>query len=368
MKKNRLLLILTLLFAAVVTLAACGNGEDETLEDTDENTTEDSAEENDFSVAMVTDVGGVDDRSFNQSSWEGLTAFGEEHGLTEGQDYNYAQSDQDADFMPNLNRLVQQDFNLIFGVGFKLEDAIRDVAAQNPDKYFAIVDAVVEADNVASITFAEEQGSFLAGVAAALKTESDQIGFIGGEESGLIKRFESGFVAGAHAVNPDIQVNTDYAESFNDESRGRAMASNMYSSGIDVIYHASGATGNGVFAEAKDIINSNPDAGVWVIGVDRDQYEEGQIGDENVTLTSMIKRVDVAVQTVSNQALSGEFPGGEILTFGIEEEGIGLADTNEAAFTDEIAEAVEEWKQKILSGEIVVPQTDDELEEFIQSL
>lgn len=357
-------------------LGACGTSDDEdtsddnATEDTDtgEDTEDDTEEDTDFSVAMVTDVGGVDDRSFNQSAWEGIVAFGEEHGLNEGETYGYAQSDQDADFLPNLNRLVQQDYDLIFGVGFKLQAAIEEIAGQNPDTYFSIIDSVVDAENVASITFAEEQGSFLVGVAAALKTETNHVGFVGGEESGLIKRFETGFVAGVKSVNPDIKVEIDYAESFADASRGRAIASNMYSSGVDVIYHASGDTGNGVFSEAKDIINSNPDAGVWVIGVDRDQYDEGQIGDNNVTLTSMIKRVDVSVQLLANQAMTGEFPGGEILTFGIEDDAIGVADTNEAAYTADIAEAVEEWKQLILAGDVVVPETDEELAAYLEAL
>jgi basic membrane protein A len=373
LKKNQLFLILALLLATVMVLGACGTSDDE--DTSDDNATEDTDSTDldeegsaDFSVAMVTDVGGVDDRSFNQSAWEGIVAFGEEHGLVEKEDYDYAQSDQDADFLPNLNRLVQQDYDLVFGVGFKLQAAIEEIAAQNPDTYFSIIDSVVDADNVASITFAEEQGSFLVGVAAALKTETNHVGFVGGEESGLIKRFETGFVAGVKSVNPDIKVDIDYAESFADASRGRAIASNMYSSGVDVIYHASGDTGNGVFSEAKDIINSDPDAGVWVIGVDRDQYDEGQIGDKNVTLTSMIKRVDVSVQLLANRALAEDFPGGEILTFGIEDDAIGVADTNEAAYTADIAEAVEEWKQLILDGDVVVPETDEELVAYLETL
>ncbi|WP_017471941.1 BMP family lipoprotein [Amphibacillus jilinensis] len=368
--KNKHWLILALLFAAVLTLGACGTAdEDDTATDdateTDEDTTEDTI---DFSVAMVTDEGGVDDRSFNQSAWEGIQAFGAEHGLERGTHYNYAQSDDAADYMPNLNNLLQQDYNLIFGVGFELREAVEQVASANQDTHFSIIDEVIEADNVASVTFAEEQGSFLVGVAAALKAESDEVGFVGGISSPLIKRFEVGYVAGVKSVNPDLDVRINYAESFSDEQMGRSFANSMYGDGIDVIYHASGAVGNGVFTEARNRIENNPDQPVWVIGVDRDQYEEGQQGDHNVTLTSMVKRVDVAVQEISEMALSGEFPGGEHIILGLEDEAIAVADTNSDAYTDEIREAVEEWKQRILDGEVVVPQTDEELEDYLDSL
>ncbi|QDP40239.1 BMP family lipoprotein [Radiobacillus deserti] len=372
MKKNRFLLVLAMLLAVGLFLAACGSSDDK--EESTGNEGKDNGGEgteeasSDFSVAMVTDVGGVDDKSFNQSAWEGIKAFGEKNGLEKGAGFDYAQSSQDADYLPNLNRLVQQDYSLIYGIGYKLAEALGDVAKQNPDTNFAIVDSVVEGDNVASITFKEHQGSFLAGVAAAMKTKSNKIGFVGGEESDLIKKFEVGFRAGVQSVNPDIEVQVQYAESFADATKGKAIASNMYDKGVDVIYHASGATGNGVFAEAKDIKNNDPDAEVWVIGVDRDQYEEGQIGDQNVTLTSMLKRVDVAVQDVAQKAKDGEFPGGEVVEYGIQEDGVGVARTNEEAFTEEIATAVDEWKQKILDGDVEVPATEDELKTYLDSL
>ncbi|SDB89177.1 nucleoside-binding protein [Pelagirhabdus alkalitolerans] len=371
--KNKLMLIFAVLLSAILVLSACGTEDEEPAEETDDETTEETTDETeeeapDFSVAMVTDEGGVDDRSFNQSAWEGIQAFGEEHGLERGEGYDYAQSDDAADYMPNLNGLIQQEYDLIFGIGFELMDSVEQVAESNPDTNFALVDDVIEADNVASVTFAEEQGSFLAGVAAALKTESDEVGFVGGITSPLIKRFEVGFVAGVKSVNPDIDVRVEYAETFSDEQMGRSFANSMYSDGIDVIYHASGAVGNGIFTEARNRIENNPDDPVWVIGVDRDQYDEGQQGDHNVALTSMVKRVDVAVQEVSEMAMSGEFPGGEHLILGLEDDAISIADTNDEAYTDEIHEEVSDWEEQILNGDIVVPETDEELEDFIDSL
>src|SRR5690606_21232966 len=144
----------------------------------------------------------------------------------------------------------------------------------NEDRFFAIVDDVVEADNAVSITFKEHQGSFLVGVAAALKTKTNKLGFVGGVDSPLINKFEVGFIAGAKSVNPDIEVEVQYAESFGDASKGKMIAADMYNNDIDVIYHASGGTGNGVFNEARDLKNADPDREIWVIGVDRDQHEE----------------------------------------------------------------------------------------------
>ncbi|SEH73865.1 nucleoside-binding protein [Halobacillus karajensis] len=372
MVKSRLLMVLVFLLTFGMFLAACGSSEEEANGNSsgDESGNEEASGDanGDFSVAMVTDVGGVDDKSFNQSAWEGLQAFGEENGMSKGEGFDYAQSESDADYATNLNRLVRQDYDLIYGIGYLLQPAIAEVANQYPDTNFALVDSVQEGDNIASIVFKEHQGSFLAGVAAANKTKTDKVGFIGGVDGSLINKFEAGFVAGVKSVNPDIEVEVEYAESFNDSQRGQAIASNMYNKDIDVIYHASGGTGNGVFAQAKDIKNSNPDEDVWVIGVDRDQHEEGQIGDSNVTLTSMVKRVDIAVQNVSKQAMDGEFPGGEVLEFGLADDAVSIARTNEEAMTEEIISAVEEWKEKIINGEVEVPSTREELQSFEDAL
>ncbi|GAE93285.1 unspecified monosaccharide ABC transport system [Gracilibacillus boraciitolerans JCM 21714] len=380
--KNRKFLLFMLVLTLGLLLAACGTQTDEegAEENTEKETNEGAAEENtddatneeaaagDYKVAMVTDIGGVDDKSFNQSAWEGIKAWGEENGLAKGEGFDYAQSNEKADYMPNITRFVRDEYNLIFGIGFELKEDIQTASDQYPETNFAIVDDVVEAPNAASITFKENQGSFLVGVAAAMKTKSNKIGFVGGVDSPLIKKFESGFIAGAKSVNPDIEVDVQYAESFADAAKGKLIATNMYDSGVDVIYHASGATGNGVFNQAKDMKQNNPEKEIWVIGVDRDQHDEGQINDHNVTLTSMVKRVDVAVQDVATRGMNGEFPGGELLQYGLEEDGISYAKTNEEAMTEEIISAVDEWKEKLLSGEVKAPQTIEELETYEKSL
>lgn len=360
MKKRKFGLALSLVLAAGTILGACGNSE--------ESSNEGDSEKDNFTVAMVTDTGGVDDKSFNQSAWEGLQAFGEENGLEKGKDgYNYLQSESDADYTTNLNQLVRQDFDVIYGIGFLLESAVKEAAEQNPDSNFAIVDSVVDADNVASITFKEHEGSFLVGVIAGLQTKSNKIGFVGGVESELIKKFETGFVAGVKSVKPEADVQVKYTGSFSDASLGKATAEAMYKSGTDIIYHAAGATGNGVFTEAKNIKKNDPDKEVWVIGVDKDQSAEGAIDgtDLNVTLTSMVKRVDLAVKQVATEAKEGNFPGGEIVEFGLDADGVDIAPTTDN-LSEDMIKSVDEYKEKIKNGEIKVPATDKELEEFLK--
>lgn len=357
MKKRKFGLALSLVLAAGTILGACGNDE--------EAGSNGEKEKDKFTVGMVTDIGGVDDKSFNQSAWEGLQEFGKENGLEKGKDgFNYVQSKSDADYATNLNTLVRNDFDLIYGIGYLLAEPLGKVADQRKDSNFAIVDSVVEKPNVASITFTEQQGSFLVGVIAAHTTKSNKIGFVGGVDGSLINKFEAGFIAGVKSVKPDADVKVQYAGSFGAADKGQAIASSMYSSGIDVIYHASGGTGNGVFAAAKELKKKDPNNNIWVIGVDRDQFEEGNVEADgkqyNVTLTSMVKRVDIAVKDLADKAKAGDFPGGEVIEYGLEENGVSIAEHKENV-SEEAMKAVEEWTEKIKSGETKVPATRDEL-------
>ncbi|MCM3237661.1 BMP family protein [Heyndrickxia oleronia] len=354
MKKRKIGFALSLVLAAGTLLGACGTS------DKEEGSTGKGDKKKEFTVALVTDVGGVDDKSFNQSAWEGLKKFGEDNGLEKGTDgYHYLQSKSDADYKTNLNTAVRNKFDLIYGIGYKLKPAIEEVAKQRKDSHFAIVDDVItDRDNVASITFKEHEGSFLVGVVAGLTTKTNKLGFIGGTDSDLINKFAAGFQAGVKAVNPDADVKIEFAGAFDKADKGQSMASAMYKSGIDIIYHAAGGTGNGVFTEAKNLKQKDPNNNVWVIGVDRDQVDEGQVKvdgkDYNVTLTSMIKRVDLAVEDLSKKAKDGNFPGGEHIEYGINEDAVGIAPSQEN-LTPEVLKAVDEWKEKIMNGEIEVP-------------
>lgn len=356
MKKRKFGLALASIFAAGSILAACGGGEDK-----EEKTTSDSGsteQTSDFSLAMVTDTGGVDDRSFNQSTWEGIEAFGKENGLEKGDGgYDYLQSAAESDYVTNLNSLIRRDFDLVFAVGFALHNAVAEVADQKPDAKIAIIDEVVaDKENVASIMFRANEASYLAGVAAAKESKSGKIGFIGGMTGEIIGGFQAGFEAGVAAVNPDIVVDVEYAESFTDAAKGQQIAKRMYDSGVDIIFHAAGGVGNGLFTEAKERKAKDPNANVWAIGVDRDQYDEGKVDDStNIMLTSVLKRVDVAAQEVAKLAKDGKFPGGELITYGLSDGGVDLADSR-GAISEETMATIEEYKQKIIDGEITVPE------------
>lgn len=371
MRKKKLVSLLSLGLSATILLAACGNGDEgvdtgtDTSTDTSSSTeTGDSTNNDDFSIVMVTDIGGVDDKSFNQSAWEGMQAWGEENGIEEGIDgYDYIESNSSADLVTNVNTGVNNGFDIVFGIGYLLKDALQDAANNNPDTLFAIIDDSLEGENVTSMLFADNEAAFLAGVAAAKTTKTDKIGFVGGISGVVIDRFEAGFVAGIHHVNPDIVVDVQYANSFDDAAIAKSIANGMYSSGVDIIYQAAGNAGNGVFSEARDIVTADPSREVWVVGVDRDQQEEGQVTIDGevreLTLTSTVKGVGTAVQRIANQAMNGEFPANEINVLSLADEGVSLTD---GVLTEDILAEVREVEQQIINGEIEVPEVPAEEE------
>ena len=301
-------------------------------------------------VAMVTDGGSIDDKSFNQSSWEGLKAWGKEHNLKKGVNgYNYAQSNSDADFTPNINKLIKAHYKTIIGTGYKVAPAITKAAKQNPKTNFVIIDDVVKGKNIASVTFKAEQSSFLAGVAAAKTTKTNKVGFLGGVKSEVITSFEKGFVQGVHAVNPNIKVDIKYVGSFSKADLGQSMASAMYNNGEDVIFHAAGGSGAGAFTAAKSLAKNGKK--VWVIGVDQDQKDDGAYKGGNVTLASAVKEVGNAVQDIANKAMKNKFPGGKTVTYDLKSKGVSLVNDN---MSSEAAKAVQQYQQKIIKGEITV--------------
>ncbi|MEA1976257.1 MAG: BMP family ABC transporter substrate-binding protein [Bacillota bacterium] len=311
------------------------------------------AEEVAFTVGLVTDVGGIDDKSFNQGTWEGIVRFAEDTGV----ETNYLQSASDADYIPNLSTFSDEELDVIIAPGFLFADAMTEVSANFPDQKYLIIDMVVgDRSNVASAVFAEHEGSFLTGVAAALKAEEageNTVGFIGGMDFDLIQKFEAGFEAGVATVNPDMKVLIEYAGSFSDTQIGQTLAAKMYDQGAYIIYHAAGGTGNGLIKEAKDRRTNGED--VWAIGVDKDQYADGIYEEgKSAVLTSMMKRVDVAAYDVSEKTLAGEFPGGEILVYSLSNDGVGIPVEN-PNLSDAIVSTVDEYKTKVISGEIEVP-------------
>jgi basic membrane protein A and related proteins len=360
LKGLRLLIALLAVFGLLA--AACGDddGGDENSEsvgeesDTETGESETSDEEctggdSDITVGMVYDIGGRGDQSFNDAAFAGLQEACNEFGV-QVEDLEPAAGGEDREELMRL--LADEGYDLIIGVGFAFSDAVTAVSAEYPDTEFAIIDSVVEADNVASLVFSAEQGSFLVGVAAALTTETDHIGFIGGVENPLIGAFEAGYVAGAEAVNPEITVEVEYISQppdfsgFNDPARGSEIATSMYGNGADVIYHAAGGSGQGLF----DTANETGD--VWAIGVDSDQYLVVGEPQNSVILTSMLKRVDTAVYDVIAGFVNEE-PLTGVTSFDLESEGVDYSTSG--GFVDDIADQIDEYKQQIIDGEIEVP-------------
>lgn len=312
-----------------------------------------------FKVGMITDVGGIDDRSFNQGTWEGIVRFGRAYQLCEGEGYRFIQSMSDAEYVPNLSALAEEGFDLIVAAGFLFNDALNEVAPKFPNQKFLVIDTVVDQPNVKSVLFAEHEGAYLVGVAAAHKAKADgknTVGFIGGMESEVIHRFEAGFVAGVKSVDPNLTILIDYANSFDDDAKGQTLAAKQFDEGAYIIMHAAGQTGNGVIKEARDRRNYNDVR--WVIGVDRDQYEDGiydETNNRSVILTSMVKRVDIATETIARQTLEGFFTPG-VSIFDLSNDGVGIPARN-PNLSDEVIERVLEARLKIINGEIEVPST-----------
>jgi len=300
-------------------------------------------------VAMVTDVGGVNDQSFNQSAWEGLQRAEKELGIKVG----YQESKQDADYVPNIETLVDQENNLIWGIGFKMADAMKEAAENYPEQNFAIIDNAYEdgPKNIVGVTFKEHEPSYLVGLIAGKMTKTNKVGFIGGMDVPVIKKFEYGFRAGVKAANPNAEVVVQYANAFNDAAKGKAIAKQMYSGGADILFHAAGDTGTGMIEAAKE-------EGKFAIGVDRDQ---NALAPENV-ITSAMKRVDNALFDVSKKLKDGTFEGGTTVTYGLAEGGVDIAPTTSKHVPEDVLKFVDEQKQKIIKGEIKVPATKEEFE------
>jgi basic membrane protein A len=332
--------------AAALTLSACGSDDG-----TEEGTDTGDAPTSDVKVGMAYDVGGRGDQSFNDSAAAGLDQAVEEFGM-ESQESEAEDGEAESAREERLRTFADAGYNPIIAVGFAYAASVAKVSEEYPDVNFAIIDdASVEADNVASLVFAEEQGSFLVGAAAALKTETDQIGFVGGVETPLIQKFEAGYVAGAEAVNPDIEVDVTYLtqvpdfSGFADPAKGKTAAQGMFDNGADIVYHAAGGSGGGVFEAASESDN-------LAIGVDSDQYNTADPSVQDVILTSMLKNVNVAVYEYLSDVEAGDIPSG-VTTYDLAVDGVGYSTSG--GFVDDITDQLDEFKQQIIDGEITVP-------------
>lgn len=304
------------------------------------------AADDEFKIGLITDVGGVNDGSFNQSAWEGLEKAGEELGV----EVNYLESATDADYQPNMETFVDEDYDLIISVGYMLADATREAAEANPDTKFAIIDdSSIDLPNVTSLMFKAEQASYLVGYVAGLTTKTNNIGFVVGMTNETMNQFGYGYCAGAIDANPDITVQQFNANSFADSATGKTMANTAITNGADIVFQAAGATGLGVIEACQE-------AGVYAIGVDSDQ---SSIAPKTV-LTSAMKRVDNAVYDAVQELIDDKLEGG-VQTFDLAAGGVDIAPSQDL-ISDDVIKAVDEVKEKIISGDVVIPDNKDDFE------
>lgn len=294
--------------------------------------------------AVVYDLGGRNDKSFNESAYMGAEKFKADTGI----DFQDFEIQNDSQREQALRKFAERGFSPVVAIGFSHAEAVKKVAAEFPKTQFAIIDMVVDAPNVASIVFKEQEGSYLVGVLAALASKSGKVGFVGGMDIPLIRRFACGYVGGVKATKKDAEVFQNMTgttgAAWNDPVKGGELAKSQIDRGADVIYHAAGGTGIGVLQAAAD-------AGKLGIGVDSNQnyLHPGQV------LTSMLKRVDNAVYDAMADVKAGTFTPG-LNVMGLKEDGVGYAvdENNETLITPEMKAAAEDAKARIISGEIKV--------------
>jgi len=345
-KKSLKLSILVLFLISVTVFAGCIGG-----------TTLDTSS---IKVGIVL-IGGLGDQSFNDSAYRGIGWAETDFNI----EYTKLEPEEGGDLEVSLRNLAMMDHDLIIGVGYSLLDAISIVADEYPNTKFAIVDAgITDKPNVVSLLFKENEGSFLVGMIAGLKAiddGKDTVGFLGGMDIPLIHKFEAGYIAGVHYVYPECEILSSYVGSFIDPAQGRESALSQYDDGAWVIFHAAGGSGEGVFEAAIERER-------YVIGVDSNQNYMGYSEEtgENFGLTSMLKQVDLSIYLSIESVIDGTFVGGtEIFDLnktatigGKEYYGVyyALDEYNEDLITSDMITQVEEARDKIISGEIIVPE------------
>ena len=336
---RRVTTLASALVAGALVLTACG-GSSGGSSTTPQNSTSGSPKSS-LKVGMAYDIGGRGDQSFNDAAAAGLDKATSELGIT-SKEAEATNGEADSAKEERLRVLAQSGYNPVIAVGFAYSAAVAKVAKEMPDTHFAIIDdEAAVGDNITNLVFAEEQGSFLVGAAAALKTKKNNIGFIGGVDVPLIHKFEAGYEAGVKAANPKAKVQVKYLtqppdfSGFGDPAKGKTAAAGMYDAGADIVYAAAGGSGAGVFQAAA-----------------ADQYKTADPSVKQVILTSMLKRVDVAVYDFIKNATTGNYASGTV-RYDLSKDGVGYATSG--GQVDDIASKLDAFKQKIISGEITVP-------------
>lgn len=330
--------------ALSLVLAGCGD-------DGDSGGTKGDSTSSKVKVGLAYDVGGRGDQSFNDAAAAGLDKAKTEFKV-KSQESEASDGEPESAREERLIQMAEAGYNPVVAVGFAYAPAVAKVAPQFPDTQFGLIDSEdAKGDNIANLVFTENEGSFLVGVAAALKTKTKNVGFVGGVNVPLIKKFEAGYKAGVKAVDPKIKIQSTYLtqppdfSGFGDPAKGRTAAEGMFDGGADVVYHAAGGSGLGVFQAAKA-------AKGLAIGVDSDQYNTVPADLKPVVMTSMLKKVDVAVYDYIKSFVDGKTQSGPIV-FNLEVGGVDYSKTG--GQVDDIADQIDAYKEKIISGEIKVP-------------
>ena len=343
---RRVMKVAAAMSVATLALAACGNS---TVTTPGSSGTTTAAKV--LKVGMAYDVGGRGDQSFNDAAAAGLDKAKAEL-KADTKEATAVNGEPESSREERLQQLIDAGYTNVVAVGFAYAPAVKKVAAANPDAKIALIDSTDAAGpNIENLTFAENEGSFLVGAAAALKSKTGNIGFIGGVNTDLIKKFEAGYVLGAKTVNPAIKVQTKYLtqppdfSGFGDPAKGKTAAEGMYQQGADVVYAAAGGSGGGVFTAAAA-------AGKMAIGVDSDQALTAPAAVKDVIITSMIKKVDVATFDFIKAQTEGKFTAGTKV-YDLKAGGVGYSTTG--GKMDDIKAKLDAFKAQIIDGKIVVP-------------
>lgn len=329
-------------------------------------------------VGMVTDSGTIDDKSFNQGTWEGIVKYKNDKKNIQ-EKYLQPSGEQKTDYINAINDLADSGYKIIVTPGFKFETAVNEAADKHKDAAFIIIDGqpnngdgkFVKHDNVVSVFFNEHEAGFLAGVASALSTKTGKLGFVGGMKIPPVEKYGWGFKAGVHYANKTFGTKAEIADanyiyegSFTNIPGGKNLAAGMYNRGVDIIFHAAGGVGVGVFNEAKE--RAEKGQSVFVVGVDVDQYEAGKITNgKSVTLTSAMKRLGDSAYNYIDAKINSKFPGGQVITLSLKDNGVGLPEKNPNLSAD-VLKKVDQAKKEIVDGKVTVPATEEALKTFLK--
>ena len=339
MKSKKLAALSTAVIMSASMLVGCGNSE--TKENADKT----------LKIGMVADIGGINDESFNQSAWEGLQQAEKDFGI----EVKVIESKQASEYLQNMESLLDEDVDMVIGVGYTMKEDIQKQAENYPDKQFVLIDETYDTipENVTPILFRENEAAYLTGLVAGKMTKANNVGFIGGIQTPVVSKFEYGYKAGVKEANEKATVNVQYAGTFSDAAKGKSIANQMYGNGSDIILAAAGGTGLGSIESAKE-------QNKYAIGVDRDQSD---LAPNNV-LTSALKKVNVGVYDTVKEFVEGKLISGQEKVYGLKEDGVGIPESTKNLVPQDIIDYVNSMIEKVKSGEIKVPATEAELKAF----